>query len=187
MAQVVHSTRTVVLPYRKQSGGSYRIRHFYESTAISTAVIRAGDVVQFDVNVSTANHRIVKSSTMANVPNVLSTAFLGVAAETSTSDGGTTGLDTNQRKIGVYLANPDTEFLWPTKLGGANHLSSLVGSRRAIGYDSTLGMFYCDAGNSTAGDASLVVTDVIDAGTTNGFVAAKFLSTACARLISAAF
>ena len=31
-----------------------------------------------------------------------------------------------------------------------------------IGYDSTLGMFYCDVANSTAGDASLVITDVPD-------------------------
>ena len=49
-------------------------------------------------------------------------------------------------------------------------------------------MFYIDVGNSTAGDASLVITELVDdAGTTNGRIAAKFLSTATARLVSAAF
>lgn len=188
MAQVDLSSRTVVVPYRKRSGGTYAVRHFHESTSISTAVIRAGDVVQFDVNVATANMRIVKSSTMANVPNVLSTVFLGIAAETSTSDGSTTGIGSATKKWPVYLAYPDTEFQFVTKLAGANHTSSLVGTRRAIGYDSTLSIFYADVGNSTAGDATIVITDLIgDVGTTNGYVAAKFLSTACARLISAAF
>jgi hypothetical protein len=48
-------------------------------------------------------------------------------------------------------------------------------------------MFYCDVANSTAGDASLVVTDVIDPGSSNGQVVAKFLSTAVARFVSGAF
>jgi hypoxanthine-guanine phosphoribosyltransferase len=48
-------------------------------------------------------------------------------------------------------------------------------------------MFYCDVANSTAGDAALLITDVIDPGTTNGWVIAKFLSTGVARLISGAF
>jgi len=188
LAQITHSTRTTPQPYRAR-GGTFDLRAFQTSTVLagSTAKIAYGDVVQFDVNVATANHRIVKSSTMANVPNVLSTAFLGLAVEADGSSVSATSPGGEDQKVLVCVATKDTEFKWPTKLAGANHTSSLVGTRRAIGYDSTLSMFYCDAGNSTAGDASLVITEIIDAGTTNGFVAAKFLSTATARLISAAF
>lgn len=183
MASITHSTRTKVTPHRSR-GGTFDLRAFQASTGISTASIAYGDVVQFDVNEATANYRIVKSSTMANVPNVLSTAFLGVAVE---ADPNTIGQTVREDKILVCVANKDTEFKFPTKLAGTAHESSLVGRRKAIGYDSTLGMFYCDSGNSTAGDASLVITEVIDPGTTNGYVAAKFLSTAVARLVSAAF
>ena len=153
----------------------------------STAAINYGDVVQFDVTVATAGHRIIKSSTMANVPNVLSTAFLGVAVEDDASTASADGPGGTDQKVLICIANKDTEFVFPTKLAGASHLSCLVGSRRALAYDSTLSMFYCDVGNSTAGDASLIITEVPDAGTTNGVVVAKFLSTATARLISAAF
>jgi hypothetical protein len=183
LAQITHSTRTKPLPYRSR-GGTFDLRAFQPSTGISTATIAFGDVVQFDVNVATANHRIVKSSTMANAPNVLSTAFLGVAVE---DDSVTIGQTVRSHQVVVCIANKDTEFKFPTKLAGTAHESSLVGKRSAIAYDSTNGMFYADTANSTAGDASLVITEVIDAGTTNGFVAAKFLSTAVARLVSAAY
>lgn len=188
LAQITHSTRTTPQPFRSR-GGTFDHRTFVESTCISSAAIRYGDVVQFDVNVATANHRIVKSSTMANQPNVLSTAFLGIAVEGSVDVGSSiaAGSEGGGSKLLVCIGNVNTEFKWPTKLAGTAHLSSLVGTRRAIAYDSTLGMFYADVANSTAGDASLVITDVIDPGTTNGYVAAKFLSTAVSRLISAAF
>ena len=190
MAQITHSTRTTPSPYRSR-GGCFDLRAFETSTIASgsTGKIAYGDVVQFDVNVATANHRIVKSSTMANVPNVLSTAFLGIAVEadgSTVTDGVPSGTGMNQKTV-ICIANKDTEFIFPTKLSGANHASSKVGVRAALAYDSTLSMFYADPGNSTAGDASLVITEIIDAGTTNGFVAAKFLSTAVARLVSAAF
>lgn len=188
MASITHSTRTKPQPFRSR-GGTFDLRAFPESTCVSSAAIVYGDVVQFDVNVATANHRIVKSSTMANVPNVLSTAFLGIAVEGSVDVGSTiaAGSQGGGSKLVICVANKDTEFKFPTKLAGSAHLSSLVGTRRALAYDSTLGMFYADADNSTAGDASLVITEVIDAGTTNGYVAAKFLSTAVARLVSAAY
>lgn len=184
MAQITHSSRATPQPYRKGNGGSFNLRAFTPSTGISTATIAYGDVVQFDVNVSTANHRIVKSSTMANVPNVLSTAFLGIAVE---PDSTAIGQTVPERQVLVCLADKDTEFKFPAKVTGAVHGSSLINTRRAIGYDSTLSMFYCDVANSTAGDAALLITDVIDPGTTNGFVVAKFLSTGVARLISGAF
>ena len=186
MASITHSTRTKPTPYRAR-GGTFDLRAFQASTVLSgsTNKIIYGDVVQFDVNVATANHRIYKASTMANVPNVLSTAFVGIAVE----DDGSSVSDVSPGNINVLVcvANKDTEFKFPTKLSGANHASSKVGVRAALAYDSTLSMFYADPGNSTAGDASLVITEIIDVGTTNGYVAAKFLSTAVARLISGAF
>ena len=189
MAQIDLSSRSKPRPYRRRSGG-FQTWHFYESTCVSTAIIRAGDVVQADVNVSTANHRIVKSSTMANVPNCLSTAFYGIAAEDSTAYGrntSPTAAAPSGHKLPVTLADAQTEFLFATKAAGTAHLSSLVGTRRALGYDSTLEIHYCDVGNSTAGDAVLLITEVIDEGTTNGYVAAKFLSTNTHRFVSAAF
>ena len=183
MASITHSTRTKVTPYRSR-GGTFDLRAFTPSTGISTATIAYGDVVQFDVNVATANHRIVKASSMANVPNVISTALVGVAVE---ADANTIGDTVPTNQILICIGNKDTEFKFPTKLAGASHESSLVGRRKAIGYDSTLSMFYMDSANSTAGDATLIVTEVIDAGTTNGYVAAKFISTNVARLVSAAF
>lgn len=187
MAQLANSTATVVKPYRMRLGGAtFPIAHLTESSIASgaTNAIKYGDVVQFDVNVATANHRVIRSSTMANVPNVLSTAFLGIAAATPAS---TVTASSPGASFPVYLAAANVEFLWPTKATGAQHASSLVGQRRAIAYDSTDNIFYCDVANSTAGDASLVITEVIDVGTTNGLVVAKFLSTATSRFVSAAF
>jgi hypothetical protein len=185
MASITHSSRATPQPYRKGNGGSFNLRAFTPSSGISTATIAYGDVVQFDVTASTANHRIVKSSSMANVPNVVSTAFLGIAVEPDSSTITPGAVPTNT--ILVCLADKDTEFKWPAKVTGAVHTSTLLNTRRAIGYDSTLSMFYCDVANSTAGDAALLITDVIDPGTTNGWVIAKFLSTGVARLISGAF
>lgn len=184
---LTNSSRTTPRPYRSRSG-DFQVWSFEASTCVSSALIRYGDVVQYDVNVSSNNYRIVKSSTMANVPNVVSTAFLGVAVDADTSDGSTSGLGTSARqKLAVVLANNHTEFLWPTKATVAQHQSTLVNTRRAIGYDSTLSMFYCDVANSTAGDAALLVTEVIDPGSSNGQVVAKFLSTNVARFVSGAF
>ena len=183
MAQLTNSTRTTPRPYRSRKG-DFTVWTFDASTAISTAVIKYGDVVQFDVNVTTHFNKIVKSSTMANVPNVISTALLGVALSGGTGDGSTTAGQGYPEKIQVCLADNATEFLWPTKQAGADHGSSLVGLRKAIGYDSTLGMFYLDTGNSTAGDATLIVTECIDPGTTNGMYAAKFNSTNVARFVA---
>lgn len=181
MAQLTNSTRSCPRPYRSRKG-DYWIQTFTASTAISTAVIKYGDVVQFDVNTADASAKIVKSSSMANVPNVVSTALLGLAVSGSTGDG-----STSTEQIQVCIADANTEFLFPTKNAGADHTSTLVNKRKAIGYDSTLGMFYMDNANSTAGDAALVITEVLEPGTTNGFVVAKFLSTNTARFVSAAF
>ena len=56
-----------------------------------------------------------------------------------------------------------------------------------LAYDSTDNIIYADPGNSTAGDATIIITEVIDAGTTNGLVVGRFISTNTARFVSAAF
>lgn len=185
MAQLNHSTRSTPEPNRTLRG-SFRLEYFQPSTCVSTAVIAYGDVVQFDVNVASANHRIVKSSTMANAPNVVSTAIVGIAAEADTSS--VSAASPSPTKIGVYVAERDSEFVFPSKTAGAVYDSSLVGLRKAIGYDSTNSMFYIDTANSTAGDATVLITGLAnDAGTTNGALIARFISTNVARLISGAF
>lgn len=192
MAELGNSTATRIRPYRARLGlASFPIAYFQESTAVagngSSDCIKVGDVVQFDVNVATAAHRVVKSSTMTNVPNLVSTAILGIAANTPASTV-TAASPGPANGVAVYLATPGVEFLFPTKLAGASHVSSLAGNRRcALAYDSTLNIFYADPGNSTAGDATIVITEVIDPGTTNGLVVGKFLSTNTSRFVSAAF
>ena len=193
MADKTNSSRTTPRPYRGRYH-TFPLRIFEESTCVSTAVIRYGDVVQFDVNVGSAAHRIVKSSTMANVPNVLSSAFLGISMDTSTSDGSTTGLlssgvgmpGPNNKTLNICLAAAGVEFLFPTKSSVVT--STCIGTRRALAYDSTLSMFYVDIANSTAGDATVIITDIPEPGNdANNPVVVKFLSTAVSRVISSAF
>lgn len=182
MADITLSTGTKPKPYRSRLG-TYDLRAFQPSTTVSSAKIVFGDIVQFDVNVASANHRIVKSSTMANAPAVLSSAFIGIAMEDDLSS--VTASQPNPGKILVCVANPQTEFLFATKSVTA---SSHVGLRSQTAYDSTLSIFYINLA-STATDASntVVITDVQNPGDTNGYVMAKFLSTALARVISGAF
>lgn len=187
MAQIGNSSRSSPRPFRHRNG-TFDLRSFPASTiAGSSAKIAYGDVVIFDVNVATANHKIVKASSgMSTVaPNVLSTRIVGVAVE---ADEGSPSSIANGSSVVVCCADKDCEFIWPSKEAGSSYQSCLVGTRRAIGYDSTSKFFYADISNSTAGDAALVVTRLYDdVGTTNGRIVAKFLSTATARLISGAF
>lgn len=186
MATVTNSTRTTVRPFRHRFG-TFDIRPFPVSTIVgSSAKIVYGDVVQFDVNVASANFRIVKASSGMSTagPNVLSTAKIGVAVE---ADAGLTSSLVYGQQVIVACGDKDSEFVFPTKLAGAAHASSLVGLRGTLDYDSTAKFFYADAA-STAGDGALVFTGLYDTeGTTNGRVVAKFLSTGMSRLISGAF
>ena len=77
----------------------------------------------------------------------------------------------------------------PRRYSGSSAVTStVIGSRRALAFDSTLNIFYVDIANSTAGDAGVVITDVPEPGTdANNPVIFKFLSTGVARLISGAF
>lgn len=191
MPQLGNSTATRIRPYRARLGlGTFPIAYFQESSIVggsASNAIKVGDVIQFDVNVATAAHRVVRASTMANVPNLVSTAIIGIAANTpaSTVTASSPGPDNG---VAVYLPTPGVEFLFPTKLAGSAHVSSLAGGRRtALAYDSTDNIFYADPANSTAGDATILITEVIDAGTTNGLVVGRFISTNTARFVSAAF
>lgn len=181
MADYTFSSNSVPRPYGTYPGGP-QLRWYEESTFASGQGIRRGDVVQFDVNTASNSFRIIRSSTMANAPNVLSTAFIGLAAADSTSDGSTgQGFGATPakeyRKIPVFVANPQTTFLFPTK-GSVVPGSTTIGALTAIGYDSTTKTFYADLNNSTAGDARMRVVDVPSPGDTNGYVACVFNSTA---------
>lgn len=182
---LTNSTRSTPRPYRSRHG-DYQILSFEPSTCVSTAKIVYGDVVQFDVNTSSNNFRIVKASTMATIPTVLSSVFLGIALDADSSDGSTTTQGSKQ-KITVAIGTPETDFLFPTKCTVAQHQSTLINTRRTLAYDSTLSMFYMDMANSSAGDASLMIVDVLDPGSSNGQVLAKFISTTVARSVSGAF
>lgn len=146
--------------------GSPHIRYFQESTAASTAVIRAGHVVSNNTVVTTGGQRIVRAPSSAgngsHLLEVLTASLIGVAVEDSTSDGGTTGLVDDSsiagnfaspRMIGVALADGITTYLGYFKSGGAGTtpraLSSLVGLNRPVILDSTLNLHFIDSTNST--------------------------------------
>jgi len=160
------------------------IRYFQESTAASTAVIKAGDIVSFDTKASSANFRIVRAPfDGGNGANLLNTTnVVGVAVEASTSDGSTTGLaNPRVRLIGVAVAEPNADFTG--YLNGdtavAQGFSSHIGQAKAVRYDSTNHVYTIDSTNSTAALASIVITGIQEnfLGDTNAPVIFKFLST----------
>lgn len=159
-----------------------QLRYFQESTAVSTAVIKYGDIVSNDT-VTTTKFRIVRAPAGGgNGANILATTnVLGLAVEASTSDGSTNGLDDAgvNRRIGVVLADPNTEFTG--FLIGANNVSgsSLIGTNKAVRYDSTNHIYGIDSTNSTAALLGVQITGIPDgtAGDTNGPVNFRFLST----------
>lgn len=190
MADWAGTSNSVIRPYRHPSG-SFPIRYYEESTAASTATIRRGDVVSFDTVVASASHRILRApssgGTGTNLLEVGVTSLLGVSAEHSTSDGSTTGLASSvgtrpgNRQIGVYLADPQTEFLGylsSAGVGPAVASRNLIGGRRALIYNRTQHAFFIDSTNSTAALAAVVITDIPSEsiGDTNGPVIFKFLS-----------
>lgn len=165
---------------RSAAGASTpRIRYFQESTAVSTAVIKCGDVIAFDTKVSSASFRICRAPAAGgNGSNLLLTnALVGVAVEGSTSDGSTTGLaNVNARKIGVAIADADTEFIGYLSAGTGD--STLIGTQKAVRYDSTNHVYMVDSTNSTAALAFVTITDLVNGteGDTNAPVYFKFLS-----------
>ena len=178
MADITFSTRTVgtIRPYLASHG--YRLGTYDASTCASTALIVQGNIVQFDTT-SSATHRVIRASTAA-AGVTLSTNMVGVAMSADTSDGSTTGLGEGKRPITIALFVPGQSFLFPTKIAGT--ASTLVNTQLALGWDSTNNFHYLNA-NSTAGDMRFWVTQVINAGDSNGYVVAKPHSTAVAPAI----
>lgn len=182
MADFVHSSRSCVTVGRPGKGAP-SIRSFEASTAASTALIQYGQVVSFDIDASSASHRVVRCSTASGAAPILSTSICGVAASADTSDGSTLGLGPN-RTVSVYIADPDTEFKFPTKLVLASTMIGL--GTYDLSWDSTLGIHHVGA-NSTAGDGRLYITgfDASKAGDTGGYVYGRFFSSAVSPIVQA--
>lgn len=163
------------------------IVYFQESTAASTAVIKAGDIVSRDTTVSTGGFRIRRAyAGGGDGANLLAIAqhIVGVAAEGSTSDGSGTGLSSGtggtplNRQIGVFAADPETEFVGYLIGDAAVSRSSLIGAQRSVRYDSTNHIFGIDSTNSTVALRTVTITGIPDGteDSTNGPVYFKFLS-----------
>jgi hypothetical protein len=163
------------------------IQYYQEATCASTLVIKLGDIVSQDTTVSTGGFRIRQAYRAGgNGSNLLAVGqhILGIAVEGSTGDGTLTGgssagvgLNANP-KIGVAIADPETEFV-AYLTGSANvSASSLVGQNKAVIYDATNHVFLIDSTNSTAALVTATITGVPDGteGSTNGPVYFKFLS-----------
>lgn len=177
MADYTLSTRTVIRPYRTRAGSPATLTRD-ASTCASTALIKVGRVVQFDIVSETASHRLVRASTAEGV--ILSTNIAGIAAATDTSDGSTLGLGEGKRPIQFWAADAATEFLFPTNIAGV--ASTLVGTGLALTWDSTRGVHFL-AANSSAGNLRVWITEVPNPGDTNGYVVGRFFSTAVSPVV----
>lgn len=190
-------------PYHGRSrkgASSPSVMYFQESTAASSAVIKRGDIVSQDTTVSTGGFRIKRAyHGGGQETNLLAIAqhIVGIALETSTSDGSNSGLvdlssNPNQivsKKIGVAVADPETEFigfLMSTAAAQPVTGSSLIGVTRAVRYDSTNHIFAVDNVNSTVALHTVTITGIPDntEGDTNGPVYFKFLSSNVSEAVS---
>lgn len=178
MSDVTHSSRSYVKAYRSRYG-SPPTTTYDESTAASTAVIGFGQVVSLDATDSAA-HRIIRCSSAAG--RLMPSNVVGIAAQGSTGDGSTTGVGTEAKKLSVWQAAPDVEFLFPTKVVIA---STLVNTGLALHWDSTLGIHEV-AANSTAAALTVRITGVIPGtvGDTGGYLIGRFYSSVVAPAIS---
>lgn len=163
------------------------IQYFQESTAVSTAVIKYGDIVSRDTTVSTGGFRIRRAyAAGGNGSNLLAIGqtIVGIAVEGSTSDGSNSLVDPSSsapgsplnRQIGVAVAEPGCEFVGYLTAGAS--ASSNNGDEFAVRYDSTNHVFLVDSTNSTAALATVIQTGIPNGteGDTNGPVYFKFLS-----------
>lgn len=161
------------------------IQYFQESSAVSTAVIKYGDIVSRDTTVSTGGFRIrrayiASSNSLLNIGQTI----VGVAVEGSTSDGNSSLVDPSSsapgtplnRLIGVAVAEPGCEFIGYLTAGAS--ASSNNGDSFGVRYDSTNHVWLVDSTNSTAALATVIQTGIPNGteGDTNGPVYFKFLS-----------
>jgi hypothetical protein len=173
LAQISLSSNTTIKPYRSRAGSPAIMTFQGASTAASTSIIRVGQVVSFDLT-STSSHRLVRCSTAAAA--ILSTSIAGVAAGEFFPSAGTG----SSGSISVWVADGKTEFIFPTKIAGTT--PALLGSIMDLSYDSSLAINFL-ATNSTAGDQRVRITEVINAGDTNGYVVGVFISSACSPAV----
>ena len=192
MAQWANSSGNKIRPYRSPWGAPI-IRHFEESTGASTAVIVRGDVVCDNTVVTTGGLRLVRAPSSGgpgtNRMQVGIKSLIGIALQTSTGDGSTTGVTAdglgidNNRQLSVCLAHPLQEFLgYTSTLEGGNGVASnlFVGLNRPLVYDRTLHTFFVASTNSTVALAAVSITEVPRSvyGDSGGFpVIFRFLST----------
>lgn len=176
------------------------IQYFQESSAVSTAVIKLGDIVSQDTTVSTGGFRIRRAyAGGGQETNLLAIGqhIVGIAAEASTSNGNSSLVDGSSaapgsplnRLIGVFAAEPGAEFVGYLASTGASQpvsASSLVGQTKAVRYDSTNHVFTVDGINSTVALHTVTITGIVEGtnGDTNGPVYFKFLSSNVSEAVS---
>ena len=172
----------------RKGAASPVIQYYQESTCPSTEVIKRGDVVSQDTNVTTGGFRVRRGYLGGgNESNLLGVGqhILGVAVETSTSDGAGTNYSSGaapmNHPIGVVIADLDTEYvgyLASTAATKPVSASSLIGLERSVRYDSTNHIYTIDNVNSTVALRTVKITGIPDGtdGDTNGPVYFKFLS-----------
>jgi hypothetical protein len=138
-------------------------------------------VVTLNTVVSTGGARVVCAPSSGGDTKTLMevgiTSLIGVALESDTSDGSTTGLsNVENRRILVALADPAVEFIGFQTNGVS--VSSLVGQTRGLRFDSTNRIHLVDSTNSTAALHAVTITEIPSwaEGDTNGPVVFKFLS-----------
>ena len=181
----------------RKGASSPAISYFPESTAASTAVIKVGDICSQDTTVSTGGFRIRQAYRAGGTgSNLLAIGqhIVGVAAESSTGGGALTGGSSEgvglvqTPKIGVFPADPETEFLGYLGhiVAAAVSASSLIGLQRSVRYDSTNHVYLIDSTNSTVALRTVTITGIPDgtAGDTNGPVYFKFLSSNVSEAVS---
>lgn len=180
LADFTHSSRSGIRAYRARYG-NFPINSYDESSAASTAVIAGGQVVMFDPTAASAN-RIVRCSTANGQTPIQPVNVVGVACGGTGSDGSTGTIGSEARKVSVWEASPEVEFLFPTKVIIA---STLVNTGLELSWDSTLGIHHVSA-NSTAGDQVVRITGVLPGtvGDTGGFLIGRFYSSIVAPTVS---
>lgn len=170
MTDFTLSSGSILRPYRSP-WGAFPTKGYQLSSGISSNAIILGRIVGLDVNTDTNAGQILPSSQTAGV--VVSTAIVGVAAESPSLGGSST--NTRGTVISVWDANPMVEYRAHTQ--GATLASSAVGKLKAIVWDSTLGIHKVDLSNSTAIVVRCVVTGLIDAeGDSGGAVSFRFIT-----------
>jgi hypothetical protein len=172
MADITLTAGMIARPY-KSPWGAFPMKSMPISSGISSNAIQLGRVVSLDFTDSNAGF-VLPSSQTAGV--VMSTAIVGISADTPTAAGTVGGLsNVKGTVISIWEANPLVDFRAQTQ--GANLASSAVGKNKALVWDSTLAIHKVDLSNSTIVNVRVRITGLIDAeGDSGGAVSFKFLT-----------